>query len=326
MPNLEPICKDREGNLVVPEFPTFIDSSMRADFVACPRMFYYRHILGLKPAGGKGPHTHFGACFAKGLEVFRRNFYGSAQLPFRESLALGAEAMIRAWGRDTPDPDDTSSESAKKKNFAALCDAYYSYFVQYPPDQDYIKPLIVNGEPAVEFTFAAPLPGGLKHPVSGEPLLYIGKFDMLAVHGNGVFVDDEKTTSQLGPQWANGFKLRSQLTGYVWGAREYGYPVQGAVVRGLSILAKDIGHAMVIEQRPQYMIDRWKEQLIRDVERMLRCWESGYWDFNLDGSCSSYGGCTFLQLDTVKDPLPWIETHYVVDRWDPMAEDSEAGY
>lgn len=141
---------------------------------------------------------------------------------------------------------------------------------------------------------------------------------MLGLKDDVLFVVDEKTTKALGDSWMKNWKLRSQLTGYCWAAQEYGYPVAGAIIRGISILKTKFGHAEVIEPRARWEIDRWLHQLARDINRAIQCWEEDYWDYDLDASCSSYGGCPYLDLCTSPHPERWVETAYVKRVWNPL--------
>lgn len=294
-------------------FPRVIDSSIRKEFDMCPQKCMYSYFRGIVPKGGN-IHLHFGGCFAKGLETVRLAFYGE-ELSVMDSLSRGYEAIIRQW-KDYEPPDNS------KKTLASCLLALQEYFIQYPPDTDVIKPLIIDGKPTVEFTFAIPIPD-LIHPETGEPILYGGRFDMLCNYHSAVFIEDDKTASQLGASWSNQFKLASQLTGYIWAGKQYGYPVQGAIIRGVGILQRSITHQMVIESRPEWMIDRWMEQLIRDVKRMITSWERKEWDRSLDHSCASYGGCPFLTLCLSPEPESWINTHYEVKHWNPLEKDEK---
>jgi hypothetical protein len=280
---------------------------MRGEFVSCPTAFNRRYLMGLQRSG-RSIHLHFGAAFAKGLEAMRRSFYleGANQ---QNALGAGITAATVAWG-DYEDNHPT-------KHYASLIGALEAYVAQYPLATDHVKPMLTaDGDLGTEFSFALPLP--INHPQSGEPLLYSGRFDMLARMGNEAYIEDDKTASQLGPSWGQQWRLRAQFTGYVWGASEFGYNIQGAIVRGISILKRGFGHAEVIEQRPLWMIKRWHEQLLRDVNRMIRAWDSGEWDLNLDSSCASYGGCQYQDLCAVEDPSKWLADFEQV-HYDPLA-------
>lgn len=298
-----------------PSFPSVIDSSMRGEFVACPQAFKNNYISHLRKKG-RSIHLHFGGVFADGLAEWRRQIWDNG-LSCDNALLAAARVMTAKWA-DYPDPDNSP------KTFERCLGALEAYANQYPPGTDHVTPFTGEGQgldvklpAAVEFNFAWPLP--IPHPETGEPILYSGRFDQLASMGQSLFVEDDKTTSQLGPSWSNNWKLRAQFTGYVWGARKFGYNVQGAIVRGISILKSGYGHAEVIEARPQWMIDRWEAQLLRDINRMIDCWRTDQWDFNLDSACSAYGGCQYLNLCTSEHPARWIEAEYEIHHYDPLA-------
>jgi len=293
-------------------FPTLIDSTIRKDFVACGQLGNYAHIQHLRPKG-QNVHLVFGACFARGLEVTRKAFYGEEKLPFPDALARGAKTIILDWGDFNP----PATGSGSQKTLDACLDCLLSYFIQWPLADDPVRPAMIDGKPAVEWTFALPIPG-VVHPETGEPILYAGRFDMMAEYVDANFVLDDKTATSLGEYWMNQWKLASQMTGYVWAAEEYGYKIQGVIIRGCAVLKRDITFAMVIEQRPRWMINRWLKQLQRDVEKMIRMWKQDYYDFEIDTACGNYGGCKYLTLCTSQDPKPWIEAEYEEHHWNPL--------
>ena len=97
-------------------------------------------------------------------------------------------------------------------------------------------------------------------------------------------------------------------------------PLDGFLVRGVSILKTKYDTLQAITYRPAWQIDRWYEQLLRDVGRMRECWESGYWDYNLDHACAEYGGCSMRQVcqSTPETQISWLQTGFERRRWDPV--------
>jgi hypothetical protein len=142
--------------------------------------------------------------------------------------------------------------------------------------------------------------------------------DTVVNYAGGIFGEDDKTTSQLGASWPRQWDLRSQFTGYCWGAAQAGIPLQGFLVRGVSILKTKYDTMEALTYRPQWQIDRWYEQIHRDLERMVKCWEAGMWDYQLDNACNEYGGCIFRQVCLSKDPEPWLEGGFERRVWDPV--------
>lgn len=282
---------------------------MRGDRASCHTKAYYSFGRKLGPKLGSVDLIAGGA-FAKGLEVVRLLYYGK-QATFPEALEHGMLAAVESYGNfQTPEGKD-------QKSVVRVVQALEAYFQQYPPDTDHIQPMYdSNGKPMVEFTFGIPLP--ITHPDSGEPIIYAGRFDMVGLYNDQIFCVDEKTTSQLGPTWPAKWNLRSQFTGYTWACQQYGKPAVGAIVRGVSFLKDKFGHSEAIQQRPQWMIDQWYEQLLRDIEGWKRDYVEGWYDQDFNDACAEYGGCPFQRLCTSAEPENWIEGHYAVRDWDPL--------
>lgn len=295
------------------DFPLCVDSSMRAAFVSCPQKFFREYMQNLRRPGGS-VHLVAGGAFAKGIEVARREIWGKGT-PLNLALARAVKEAAIAYGDFEVGDDEPLNIRNKRWERVAL--AILDYFREYPPDTDPIQPyMTVQDQPAVEFSFA--LPTDVTHPQTGDPIFYSGHFDMLGQFRKGLWVVDEKTTSKLGASWINSWDLRAQFTGYVWGAKQFDLPVVGCITRGVSFLKDSFGHAQVITYRPQWQIDRWYEQLCRDILRMIQCWEDDYWDYNLADACTAYGGCPFNILCSRANPEDWIKERFVEEEWDPV--------
>lgn len=295
------------SEVVRPNFPEFIDSTARKDFDACPTKFYYNHVLKIRREGAS-VHLHFGKCLAAGLEAFRKAFFGE-DIPFMQCYARAVHSIIYEWGWEEFEDE--------KKTLETCILAFDSYIQQYPPYEDPVRPAMFNGKPAVEFNFALPIPD-IKHPQTGDPILYTGRFDMLADYEGMPMIEDDKSASQLGRGWQTQWRMASQMTGYCWAAKEYDIKVEGVIIRGIGIYANGFRHEQILEHRSQWFIDRWLAQLQRDVRRMIDMWESGVWDMSLDSACAAYGGCPYLTLCESPHPERWIETDFVEHDWNPL--------
>lgn len=295
-----------------PRFPQIIDNSLRSDFVACPRKFFYSGIRRLVSAAGTNIHLHAGGCFAKGIETTRIAFYVK-KLSQLEAVLEGAAAMVEFWG-------DYEAPGGSTKTLDRMLGALDFYFESFPMSIDYVLPLITNNKAAVEFSFALPIPE-VTHPETGEPLIYAGRFDMVGIYNNLLFVVDEKTTSSLGPSWSAKWDLRAQFTGYCWAARTFHLPVVGTIIRGISILKTKYDKAEAISYRPDWEIDRWYKQLIRDLNRMKALYLEGYWDYNISDACESFGGCSFKRLCTSPEPENILPSYYIENTWNPLKND-----
>lgn len=291
-----------------PPFPAAIDATLLRTFKECPRkaeLEYFHHWKTKEPS----VHLHAGGAFAAGLEAGRRAFYEQGK-PHEESIGLAIETLLREYG-DFPCPEHIAKTPIR------MAGALEFYFANYNMGTDTCKPYEwAPGKHAIEFSFATPLP--VLHPETGSPLIYSGRADMIGQMAGGLFIEDDKTASQLGASWQNQWDLRSQFTGYCWSAQQSGLRVDGVLVRGISILKTKYETMQAITYRKQWEIDRWLHQTCRDLERMKAMWADGYFDYNLDESCSSYGSCLFKRVCMSQEPQPWLEGYYEQRVWDPL--------
>jgi hypothetical protein len=222
--------------------------------------------------------------------------------------------LLSEWGNyEAPD--------GHAKNLVSCWAALDAYVEEYPFDTDYIQPMRrADGSAAVEFTFALPLP--VIHPVTGNPIFYCGRFDMLGQVANECYVVDEKTTGRTWPgNWVDQWKMRGQFIGYTWAAREAGYNCKGALVRSPLILKRDIRMlATPPMYYPDWHIERWYNQTVRDVQRLVTAWETNQWDKDFGEACAMYSGCSHLGLCTAQDPSLWFG-EYEDRLWNPLQKD-----
>lgn len=293
-----------------PLFPHTIDSTTLSTFRSCPHKFFRQYLQHWKPTT-QSVHLVAGGAFASAIEQARVAFYVEGRSS-QDAEAAGLAALIAHYG-DFDCPDDSA------KSLERMCGAFEFYLFNYPLGADGATPITLpSGRRGIEFSFAEPLE--VKHPVTGDPILYTGRSDMIAErYGTGVWIYDEKTTSALGATWGRQWEMRSQFTGYSWAARKQGIKTAGTIVRGVSILKTKYDTLEVPTYRSDYEIDRWEQQVNRDLARMIRCWEEGYWDYSLDGACADYGGCSFVQVCKSSNPEEWLPAKFEQRVWDPLA-------
>lgn len=292
-----------------PDFPEVVDNTILAGFRKCPQYTFRTYIQHYKPSA-LSVHLHAGKAFAEGLEATRRAFY-EQECTMQDSIQAGVHRLLEAYG-DFPCPDDSAKSATR------MAEALVYYFDAWPLDTDQAKPLVLpSGRRAIEFSFADPLP--VLHPVTQQPIIYTGRSDMVVQSPQGIFIEDDKTTTALGASWSNQWDLRSQFTGYTWAARNNGIAVDGVLIRGVAILKTKFNHDQYLTYRPQWEIDRWLEQATRDLQRMIQCWEEGYWDYNLADACGDFGGCSLRQVCKAANPDEWLGMYFQRRRWDPLA-------
>lgn len=308
--------------------PQYIDSTMVSCFRLCPEKFRNEFVLGLRPTT-YSVDLHAGACFATGIEAVGKAVHEGG-LPLEQAFAKGHAAFMDEWG-------DFVSEKDTPKTRERTWEAIEEYFAAFPPLTDHIQPYFVKGKPTYEFTFAIPLEPCVKsrigsnhlegedeaklfplHP-NGNPFIYCGRLDRLGSWSGKVVGQDEKTTRSIASNWSDQWNLRSQFLGYCWALRQNGLAVDTIAVRGVGILKTKITIVEAIKTYSDMLIDRWHEQLRRDLWRLRRAWDDGRFDFNLADACTTYGGCAFNGLCASPNPESWHH-QFSVRRWDPLAK------
>lgn len=318
-------------------FPELLDSTMIVAFRRCPHYFFRAHCQGL---GNAEPniHLHAGGAFASAMEATRRAYYVDKEKPGR-AVVLGVHRLIRYWGQYEPAPDEP-------KQLWRMVEAFLGYWNQWPLDLDPLHPYSTERVPTIEFSFAYPLP--FSHPVSGSPLLYGGRFDMLGQIMEDCYVVDEKTTgSYFGQDWGVGWDMRNQFLGYVDAAQQHGVPVSKVLVRGISIRkppVKDttpgagIDFTQAIANIHSWQIDRWRRDLHKTVAAMLECWRvgagesdsppqlvDGAWPRDWGDACHAYNRpCAYMTLCTSRNPEDF-ESLFTIRHWNPLARDPLEG-
>lgn len=296
-----------------PPFPAVLDSTIIAAFRSCPRKMYLEFVEHWKPRDAS-VHLHAGAAYAAGLERARKAFYENGA-PDSSAIPFGIRATMEHYG-DFECPPDSA------KSLERTVGAIEYYFERYPLASDPAVPIdLPGGRKGIEFGFVEPLDE--THPETGDPLLYSGRMDMIVSFEGMTLGLDDKTTSQLGASWPRQWDLRSQFTGYSWGAGRQGVKMDGWLVRGVSILKTKYDTLQAITYRPQWQIDRWYTQLLRDIRRMKQCWAEGYWDYNLDHACTEYGGCIFRDVCLMKPEQvqPLLDMRFQRRSWNPVTRE-----
>lgn len=282
---------------------------------ACEKKFYYEYILKLSPLA-ISPDLHAGGAFSLGCEIVR-HFYYVEQAPLEECLVRGSRAMMEYWGNFEP-------PHGHPKTCEAMIGALHYYFeVAFPIATDHIKPhMLPGGGAAVEFSFS--IPTEVSHPISGDPIIFAGRFDMLGLYQNALLcIVDDKTTKALGERWRKQWALRGQFLGYTFAAHQHDLPVELCIIRGISILKTSYGHLEAIEQFPRWQIARWWEQANEKISRAKEKFLSGEWGYSYGEACSAWGQCTYMSMCQSADPSS-LFSNFQERTWNPLNKNPTA--
>lgn len=295
-----------------PGFPESVDSTMCNALMVCPQRFYYEFIRWKRPKGSN-LHLHGGAAFARGLEVARKAYYLDG-LDAERAFNKGFLALVKHYGM----PEEEALEMYEKKTCAQFAKAYIAYFDRYVLGADPIKPIKLANSSSVgiEFTFAISL--DIAHPVTGNPILYTGRCDMIGELNNSVWAVDEKTCSQMGPGWANKWDMRGQFIGYTIAARMHKLDVVGGIVRGVCLLMTETRFGEAIVTFTNAQCERWWHNLHLRLARAIEMWKQGFWELSYGDACEAYGGCVYKRLCGSDYPEGFMDIYYQDFKWDPL--------
>lgn len=295
----------------MPPFPSVFDSTMLSTAKACRRKFWLQYLNHWKPLG-TSIHLRAGGAFAAGLEAGRRATWERGVSP-PDAEAEAAMALLQAYG-----PNDQPDHAKSLLGMLGALDYYFEAF----PLAETVPILLASGGRAIEMSFVEPLPDAT-HPETGEPILLCGRADAIVEWAGASWLLDDKTTGSLGASWANQWELRSQFSAYTWLAQQAGFPVQGTLVRGISILKTKYDHQQVPTYRPAWRVAEWLATTQDLIADLIADWRDQSWRPNLDESCNSWGGCPFRQVCLSEDHDPWLHQYFERRRWDPIHRTEE---
>jgi hypothetical protein len=300
-------------------FPERVDSTALSAARLCSRQWYWNWLRHMEPKASS-IHLVAGGAYARGLEVARRLFYtGDPRfyLNIDACLPYAWRAAVDHWGFFEANPEEN-------KQLWRILEAIDLYFREFPPASDHVQPMRWgSGKPAIEFTFAFPLQGTV-HPVTGNPILYTGRLDMIGERSPGsLWLVDDKTCSQLGAQWAYQWDLRSQFLGYMSAISDaVRKPVEGCLVRGMCFRKHGYETAEKLVHFHQWQAEEWLDGTTRLVQRLIDEHQQGRYDKAYSDACNMYGGCNFRDLCTHRDPEAWVNADYQQFTWDPLTLES----
>lgn len=290
-------------------FPHLWDSTLLATWRSCHHKFQLSAIEQWSRLG-TSIHLHAGGAFAAGLEATRLAYVNGASPA--EAIFAGVDALTVAYG--DADPQGTA------KSLDRMLGALEYYFLNYPLQTDPCKIITLADKPAIEWSFALPLP--ILHPDSGDPLIFCGRTDAVVNYAGGTYPLDDKTTSQLGASWQSQWPLRGQFLGYVWALRQLGIPASGAIVRGVSILKTKYDTQQAIVSVPRWLSDEWYEDTLAEIREAVRLYQSSErFRKNFSEACNEYSGCQFKQVCTLSSPEEWLSTYFERREWNPLTRE-----
>lgn len=316
-----------------PDGKFVLDNSALSAYYGCTTAGWLRYIQGLTADTASAPLRAGSACH-KAREVFYRcgNDIELALSFFDESY--------KDWASTTVAGDDRLSYT----NVYAIVQEYLRSLE--PLDNGRFKgSLLAYPDPLNQIEIADLLPLD-----EAENIWFAFRLDGFATYNHGFAIEEFKTTKKIDVTWKSKWKLSSQITGYLWAARQlFAGPVLGAFVQGLELsqLPSDpsrkcskhgqkysecrLLHAkwetVGLLERSDALIEGWKADALDGARKMRDLLDKAptlesapllAQEGTFNNSCQ---WCQYLGMcETGRQPH-LIAANFKVERWSPFADE-----
>jgi len=265
---------------VVPNLQLTWSASSLEDFMACPRKYQLKKLLGHSKGGDA---TLFGSFYHGALEQFDREILAGADVEAATVVAVRAALELSAgWN---------SLDTARTRHTLVRAVVWYCEGAA----DDYVQPVRFDtGEPAVEIKFAVPL---AETSMGGEEFALRGWLDGI-VKFDGYWVRERKTTkSALSTYYWNRFEPNVQISTYNMVA-PLAFPdhkIKGVIVEACQTGVGFTRFGRKTFPKHQDLRDEFLEEVVYWVRRAEDCAVTEHWPKN-ESACQMYGGCMFREV------------------------------
>lgn len=295
------------------------DATSLSNFVACPRLYQLRNLLGWKKQT-RSVHLIFGGHYAKALERFHKlraenvDYWEAARIILRQLMIDTWDHLLDEKGERIPGTGKPCDWMHNTKTRDTLIRSVIWYLHHF--ENDTMETVILkDGRAAVELSFTIEL-------TAGSSFVYCGHQDRLVRYAGETFVQDQKTSgSTITPKFFRDFSPDYQMTGYTLaGQIIYGGPITGVSIDAAQIAVgfTEFTRGMVMRAKP--VLEEFREEVLFYASAARDCHRNNYFPMNRK-SCHNYGGCEFQEICSAipahREAL--LAAGYERDeRWDPL--------
>lgn len=291
----------------------WFDASRIDLFHTCPRRYYYRHELHLVPAdgGSNNDALTFGSAIHSALECHYKGT-GWLMVPCPHRNPLDGECPFCREGQTRQlfakflekFPSNLETERRTQITGLRLLAKYIEHYRTEPFETH-----------AVEQSVIFPI----------DDFYFVGKIDLLITWPD-FHILDHKTAGRVSDNYHRGFRIHTQLTGYMLAASSaINQPVTKAVVNTLVVPAgakpvdPDKHFVRRITTRNQSDFDEWFTTIRAAVSEIQHDREAEIWPQRSSGCFSYNRQCEYFDLCTVAQSARAgiIHAQFKVDPWDP---------
>lgn len=306
-----------------PFIPRPIDNTALDAFMRCPRLYYYSMVLNrrIRTGGSLSPALAYGTCWHAIMEAHYKT---------GGDINAVTDAAVAAW-KPHQDPEDHRTLQRCVTEYGNFL-KFYGTFEQ--EITGWGQSVGWPETPVVEIPIELWWPGAL-HP-------YTGKIDRVYQHQGLYYVEDHKTTSQLGASYFRQFDPSNQMMGYAWLAQlQTGFPIAGVRISAHAVLKASSKFQRETIMFSQERLQEWgrnynewvkkiEESYIRHnnavnfpVDDDPQAGELTAWPHNYNACATKYGQCTYTGVCTFDASMrpKILEAEFEEQPWNPLQPD-----
>ncbi len=306
-----------------------LDNSKRSTFQECPRKFYWNYDQHLVSKRGSSA-LRFGSVLHRGLEEYYKIVLENGLPAIDDYSKRCLLAMKDEWDTATDEREDWWLDWRTFENCVTTFLNYVQYWEEVDKDAG-IEVLQVEDK----FTLALP-------PISGIPLNFIGRIDLvLRLHGT-THVMDHKTTSMNLNIMSNRVGRSAQTIGYLYATQvqhpefeahdffiNYCYShanksrsrdslAQQAAGGGALFTGFKNEFLRMPEIHTERIMAEWVYMFRQTAAHIVECYKKDFFPMNFDSCEGKYGKCTYLGLCEQQCGFREANTEsYTKSEWDP---------
>jgi hypothetical protein len=294
-----------------------LDNTAMSAYMTCPREYYFGMVQHRRGAG-KSPALVYGSLWHKIMEYHYKS--------------NGDVELVRYVASKSWEGHDAADDYRTLKRGLLDYDRYRKQYGDKPSDESSGRTVGTVGDMLVELGTNA----------QGDDLLHpwAGKLDRIIEIDGLYYVEDHKTTSRLDKWYFQQFELSNQMMGYTYLAK--------ALLPMLTVVGVRINLAHVLTEKSAFLrqlvnfnpnqLKRWTEQtniwmkkleldyVAAAAEGFPLVPEVAFPQHFGDNGCSrKFGKCGYFGVCSSSPKLQAsiLEREYLINPWNPLAEDVE---
>ncbi len=276
-----------------------IDNTAKADFERCHWLYYAGMVRHRRKDDSKSPPLAYGTVWHSILQ---------AHYESDGDMSKVLVAAVAGWQEHGKMDDHRTLERALMEY-----DNYKERWGAVPSRDEEAKTLGWPDSPMVEISMNATWPGSL-HP-------YAGKIDRILDWNGQIFIEDHKTTSQMGATYFRQFELSNQMMGYAFlGELITGRPVAGVRINAHAIYKRESKFERQVFSYSKERLADWAENNNAAIAEIKECYRTGLWRRNFNGCAGKYGMCSYADVCSVAPSIreAALEQDFPVNPWNPL--------